>query len=177
MNYFTQDGWKIQPPDFNWDYGFMSGGSANTAVYRNGGGDAGNIWCAPEGIYKVTLNTGTFECKIEKVEFATAPTVFTQINLSGTFNNWSDTPMTRVNINGENHVWCYVMTVAPGVVEEIKFKDDTSSWDHNWGFGTANGEVNTCGKGTQGGCNIGVPEGTWVIMFNDITGEFSIIAK
>jgi len=177
MNYFTQDGWKIQPPTFDWNYGIMSGGSANTAVYRNGGGDAGNIWCAPEGFYKVTLNTGTFECKIEKVEFATAPTVFTQINLAGTFNNWGDTPMTRVNIDGENHVWCYVMTVAPGNVEQIKFKDDTSSWDHNWGFGSYDGEVSTCGKATQGGKNIGVPEGTWVIMFNDITGELSIIAK
>ena len=39
------------------------------------------------------------------------------------------------------------------------------------------GEINICGKATQGGKNIGVPEGTWVIMFNDITGEFSIIAK
>lgn len=177
MNYFTWNGWKIQPPTFDWNYGIMSGGSANTAVYRNGGNDGGNIWCSPEGFYKVTLNTGTFECKIEPVTFTTAPTRFPQINLAGTFNNWGDTPMVAINLNAENHVWCYVMTVAPGNVEQIKFKDDTPTWDHNWGFGTEDGEINICGKATQGGKNIGVPEGTWVIMFNDITGEFSIIAK
>lgn len=175
LNYFTWDGWKIQPPTFDWNYGIMSGGSANSAVYRDGGNDGGNIWCSPQGFYKVTLNTGTFECKIEKVEYETAPTNYEQICLAGSFNNWGDTNMTAVNKTGENHVWCYVMTVEPGVVEEIKFKI-ANSWDSNWGFGSYNGEVNTCGVGKPGGSNIGVPEGTWVIMFNDITHEFSITA-
>ena len=66
------------------------------------------------------------------------------------------------------------MTVDEGAVEQMKFKI-AGSWDTNWGYGSEDGEVNTCGKCTAGGKNIGVAEGTWVIMFNDITGEFSII--
>ena len=174
LNYFNTDGWKIQPEDFNWDYGFMSGGSANTAVYRDGAGDAGNIWCEPEGYYLVTVNTATNECTIVPQEIN--PAVYDMICITGSFNDWADTDMLSVNKSGENHVWCYTLTVDEGNVEQIKFKI-AGSWDINWGYGSADGEVNVCGKGTNGGKNIGVPEGTWVIMFNDITGEFSIIAK
>ena len=174
LNYFNTDGWKIQPEDFNWDYGFMSGGSANTSVYRDGAGDAGNIWCEPEGYYLVTVNTATNECTIVPQEIN--PAVYDMICITGSFNDWADTDMLSVNKSGENHVWCYTLTVDEGNVEQIKFKI-AGSWDINWGYGSADGEVNVCGKGTNGGKNIGVPEGTWVIMFNDITGEFSIIAK
>lgn len=174
LNYFNTDGWKIQPQDFNWDLGFMSGGSANTAVYRNGEGDAGNIWCEPEGYYKVTVNTKTNECTIVPQDIT--PKVFAQICMSGSFNGWSDTDMTPANKSGENHVWVFVMEVPAGETVEMKFKE-AGSWDTNWGYGNFDGEVNTCGKATGGGKNIGIAEGTWVIVFNDITGEFSIIAK
>lgn len=174
LNYFTTDGWKIQPADFNWDYGFMSGGSANTAIYRDGAGDAGNIWCDPAGYYLVTVNTGTNECTIVQQDIT--PTVYDQICMAGSFSDWSDVDMLSVNVSGENHVWCYTLTVPEGSVEQFKFKV-AGSWDTNWGFGTNDGDVNICGKGTNGGKNIGIAEGTWIIMFNDITGEFSIIPK
>ena len=174
LNYFNTDGWKIQPADFNWDLGFMSGGSANTAVFRNGDKDAGNIWCEPEGYYLVTVNTASNECTIVAQDIA--PKVFTQICMAGTFNDWGDTDMTPANISGENHVWVYVMNVEAGKTEQIKFKE-AGSWDTNWGYGSVDGEVNTCGVAKGGDPNIGVEEGTWVIVFNDITGEFSIIKK
>lgn len=174
LNYFTTDSWKIQPTDFNWDYGFMGSGSANEAVYRNGGGDNGNIWCDPAGYYLVTIHTGQNTCKIEPQDIS--PAVYSQICITGDFNDWTDADMTSVNKSGENHVWSYVLTVNEGEVKQIKFKIP-GSWDTNWGYGTDDGEVNICGKGTNGGKNIGVAEGTWVIMFNDITGEFSIVPK
>ena len=174
LNYFTTDGWKIQPADFNWDLGFMSGGEANKAVFRDGAADAGNIWCDPEGYYLVTVNTGSKECSIVKQDIT--PKVYSQICITGSFNGWTDTNMVPANKSGENHVWVYEMTIPAGNVEQIKFKIP-DSWDTNWGFGSEDGEVNTCGKGTNGGKNIGVAEGTWIIAFNDITGEFSIIAK
>ncbi len=175
LNYFTTDGWKIQPEDFNWDLGFMSGGSANTAVYRAGGSDAGNIWVEPAGYYKVTVNTATNECTIALWDEST-PVDYGQICLAGSFNGWTDTNMTPANKAGENHVWVYTMTVETGVVEQVKFKI-AGSWDSNWGYGAEDGEVNTCGKASSGGKNIGVAEGTWIILFNDITGEFSMTAK
>lgn len=174
LNYFTTDGWKIQPQDFNWNLGFMSDGNPNGAVFRNNGDDNGNIWCDPEGYYLVTVNTANNTCTIAPQDIT--PKVYDQICMSGSFNNWSDTDMTPANKEGENHVWVYIMTVEEGVVEQVKFKI-AGSWDTNWGYGTEDGEVNTCGKGTNGGKNIGVPEGTWIILFNDITGEFSITAK
>jgi len=174
LNYFTTDGFKIQPSDFNWDYGFMSGGSANEAEYRNGGSDAGNIWCDPAGYYLITVNTGTNTCTIKQQDVT--PTVYDQICISGSFNDWTDTDMTPANKSGENHVWYYILTVAEGEVAQVKFKI-AGSWNTNWGYGSEDGEVNICGKGTNGGHNIGVAEGTWIIGFNDITGEFSIIAK
>ncbi len=174
LNYFTTDGWKIQPADFNWDYGFMSGGSANTAVYRDGGSDDGNIWVDPAGYYLVTVNTGTNTCTIEQQDIT--PTIYSAICITGSFNDWADTYMTPANTSGENHVWAYILTVEEGNVEQIKFKIP-DSWDTNWGFGTNDGDISTCGKGTNNGKNIGVAEGTWIIMFNDITGEFSIISQ
>lgn len=175
LNYFTTDSWKIQPSDFNWDYGFMGDGTnANTAVYRNGEGDAGNIWVDPAGYYLVTVNTNTNTCTIVQQEIT--PTVYDQICITGDFNNWGDTNMTPANKSGENHVWYYVLTVDEGSTAQVKFKIP-DSWDTNWGYGSSDGEVNVCGKGSNGGHNIGVAEGTWVIGFNDITGEFSIIAK
>lgn len=174
LNYFTTDGWKIQPKDFNWNLGFMSDGNPNGAVFRNNGDDNGNIWCDPEGYYLVTVNTANNTCTIAPQDIT--PKVYDQICMAGSFNGWSDTDMTPANKEGENHVWVYIMTVEEGVVEQVKFKI-AGSWDTNWGYGTEDGEVNTCGKGTNGGKNIGVPEGTWIILFNDITGEFSITAK
>ena len=174
LNYFTTEEWKIQPTDFNWDYGFMGTGNANEAVYRNGGGDTGNIKCNPAGYYLVTINTGANTCTIAKQDIT--PTVYEQICITGDFCDWADQNMAPVNKNGENHVWCYTLTVGDGEVKQIKFKIP-ASWDTNWGYGAVDGEISTCGKAASGGKNIGVPTGTWIIMFNDITGEFSIIAK
>lgn len=174
LNYFTTDGWKIQPADFNWDYGFMGDG-ANTAVYRNGSStDNGNIWCDPAGYYLVTVNTGNNTCSIKKQDIT--PDKYNQICITGSFCDWSDVNMVPANKAGENHVWYYTLTVADDAVEQIKFKIP-GSWDTNWGFGSEDGEINICGKGTSGGKNIGVAAGTWIIGFNDITGEFSIITK
>lgn len=176
LNYFTSDGWKLLPVSCNWDNGFMGTGHANEAIYRDGADDKGNIWVDPAGYYRVTVNTANNTCSIEKQDIA--PTVYDKICIIGSFDNWTAPGeyMTPVNKSGENHVWFYELTVEPGNVEQIKFKIP-DNWDTNWGFGSNDGDVAVCGKGTNGGKNIGVSEGTWYIMFNDITGEFSIIAK
>lgn len=176
LNYFTTDGWKLNPADFNWDYGFMGAGEneKNVAIYRDGGADKGNILCDPAGYYLVTVNTAKNECTIKKQDIT--PAVYDQICITGSFCDWADVNMIPVNKSGENHVWAYTLTVDEGNVEEIKFKIP-ESWDINWGYGAAAGDINVCGKGTNGGNNIGVAAGTWIVMFNDITGEFSIIAQ
>lgn len=176
LNYFNTDGFKINPSTLtDWDHGFMGNG-ANGAVYRDGGSDAGNIWCDPAGYYLVTVNTADNTCTIVKQEIT--PEVFADgICISGSFNGWGDTPMSSVNKSGENHVWCHELTVAEGETVEFKFKIP-GSWDTNWGGNTVgNGLTYFCGVGTNNGSNISLPEGTWIIMFNDIDGSFSIIPK
>lgn len=174
LNWFDDQGWKIQPANFDWNYGFMSDGTANGAKYRDNGGDEGNIWCSPAGYYLVTVNTKTNTCVIKQQDIT--PVVYDKICMAGSFNEWGDTDMTPANKAGENHVWTYVMEVPAGETVQMKFKI-AGSWDTNWGYGSADGEVNTCGKGTGNGHNIGIAEGTWVIVFNDITGEFTILPK
>ena len=170
-NYFDMEGWKIQRNDFNWDYGFMGTGNPGEAVYRDGGSDKGNIWCE-DGYYTVTLNTKDLVCDIKKLDIT--PTVYDKICITGSFANWSEgVEMTPAASVANNHVWHYTLTVAAGAVEQIKFKI-AEGWGTNWGFGAYDGEVNICGAATQNGKNIGVPEGTWFILFNDIDGTFSI---
>ena len=175
LNYFTTDGFKINPSNLSdWDHGFMGGGEPNKAVYRDGAGDAGNITCTPAGYYLVTVDTADNTCTIVPQEIT--PVVYDQICITGSFCDWTDVNMVSANKVGENHVWAYELTVPAGEVAQVKFKIP-GSWDTNWGYGSADGEVNICGKASNGAPNIGVAEGTWIIMFNDITGEFSIIAK
>ena len=100
------------------------------------------------------------------------------ITIGGSFGGWdaaNDIVMTPVYNNENNHVWCATMTVGAGNKEEFKFKGN-GGWDTNWGFGAGDGTVYLVGKGVQNGGNLALEEGTWIIMFNDITGEFSIIA-
>ena len=176
LNYFTTDGFKINPSKLNdWDHGFMSSGSSNSAIYRDKKTDLGNIWVDPAGYYLITVNTADNTCKIEAKDIH--PTVYEKICITGSFSNWTDVDMAAANKTGENHVWVYELTVSAGAVEQIKFKIPGESRDVNWGFGSYDGEVNVCGQGSQGGKNIGVPEGTWIIVMNDITGDFSIIKK
>ncbi len=173
LNYFEQYcNFKFQPADWDWDYGFMGDG-ANAAIYRNGDSDAGNIWTDEEGYFLVTINTADNTCTIVKQDIT--PTDYGTICLSGSFNDWADTEMTPVHTTGENHVWAYVLTVAEGETEEVKFKI-ADSWDVNWGYGSDASEVKY-GTGSLNAANIQLAEGTWVIMFNDITGDFSIVAK
>lgn len=176
LNYFTTDGWKLLPVSGDWDYGFMGTGKANEAVFRNKENDKGNIFVDAPGYFLVTVDTKENTCTIEKQDIT--PAVYDQICIIGSFDNWT-TPgenMTPVNKVGENHVWFYELTVEPDKVEQIKFKVP-QNWDTNWGFGSNDGDIATCGRATNNGKNIGVGEGTWYIMFNDITGEFSITAK
>ncbi len=173
-------GFKIQPADFIWDYG-MTGdnGKKGTIIYRNGGGDGGHILAPENGYYTITMNTEKNTATMTKYEGEVKD--YGTIQITGSFNDWADTPMLPYNTAGvENHAWYYVMTVTPDMynadhgVCEFKFKI-AGSWDTNWGFGGQDGAINMYGKGEGGKSNLGLKEGKYVISFNDITGAFSIV--
>ncbi len=162
-------GFKIQRDDFNWDWGLTGdNGKFNTIINRNGGGDGGHIVAEENGYYKITVNTKSLTAKMEKLDIA--PAVFDGVCLSGSFNEWGDTDMLPYNTAGiENHVW--YQTVEFAADQEVKFKQ-AGSWDSNWG--SAEFPV---GTGVGNGANIAVPAGKWLIIFNDITGEYNFIQQ
>ena len=172
-------GFKILPSDFNWDYSMNAilnneiSAKKGTIENRNGGGDGGHIVASEAGYYTITINTADNTAKMEKYEGNV--TNYGTIQISGSFNEWADTPMLPYNTEGvENHAWYYVMDVAAGTTAQFKFKI-AGSWDTSWGYGAADGAINMYGKCDAGGKNIGLAEGKYVISFNDITGSFSIV--
>ena len=167
-------GFKIMPSSFNWDYSMNADGATKgTIVNRNGGSDGGHIVAETAGYYTITLNTADNTAKMVKYEGNV--TNYGTIQISGSFNDWADTPMLPYNTEGvENHAWYYVMDVPAGETAQFKFKIE-GSWDTSWGYGAEDGAINMYGKCDAGGKNIGLAEGKYVISFNDITGAFSIV--
>lgn len=167
-------GFKIIPSSFNWDYSMNADGATKgTIVNRNGGSDGGHIVAETAGYYTITLNTADNTAKMVKYEGNV--TNYGTIQISGSFNDWADTPMLPYNTEGvENHAWYYVMDVPAGETAQFKFKIE-GSWDTSWGYGAEDGAINMYGKCDAGGKNIGLAEGKYVISFNDITGSFSIV--
>ena len=173
-------GFKILPSDFDWDYSMNAilnneiSAKKGTIENRNGGGDGGHIVASEAGYYTITINTADNTAKMEKYEGAVNNNYGT-IQISGSFNGWTDTPMLPYNTEGvENHAWYYVMEVPAGDPIQFKFKI-AGSWDTSWGYGAEDGAINMYGKCDAGGKNIGLTEGKYVISFNDITGAFSIV--
>lgn len=184
LNYFTTgaynnnevegSGFKIQPADFNWDYG-MTGdnGQYDKIIYRNGGGDGGHICVSADGYYLITLNTSDNTAKLEKQDIT--PKVYSSICITGSFNEWADPgeKMLPYNTEGvENHAWYYVLDVTDASAE-FKVKEE-SSWDANWGYDSSNGTV-LYGTGTTNGPNVVLTTGKYCISFNDISGDISVI--
>lgn len=167
-------GFKILPLSFNWDNSMNADGATKgTIINRNGGSDGGHIVAPEAGYYTITLNTADNTAKMEKYEGTVND--YGTIQISGSFNDWVDTPMLPYNTEGvENHAWYYVMDVPAGTTAQFKFKI-AGSWDTSWGYGAADGAINMYGKCDVGGKNIGLAEGKYVISFNDITGSFSIV--
>ncbi len=173
-------GFKIQPASFNWDLG-MTGdsGQKGTIIYRNNGDDGGHILAPENGYYTITMNTANNSATMTKYEGEVKD--YGTIQISGSFNDWTDTPMLPYNTEGvENHAWYYVMDVTTEMynadhgVCEFKFKV-ANTWDTNWGYGTVDGAINMYGTSAAGASNLGLEAGKYVISFNDITGAFSIV--
>lgn len=170
-------GFKILPSSFEWDYSMDGGGKLkdNIAYRGSTNSDGGHILAGADGYYTITINTADNTAKMEKYEGEVKD--YGTIQISGSFNDWTDTPMLPYNTEGvKNHAWYYVMDVPAGETVQFKFKiNDGSTWGTSWGYGAEDGAINMYGKCESGGKNIGLAEGKYVISFNDITGAFSIV--
>lgn len=163
------DGWATQ-----WGQGDAFGS------YKKNDGGSGNITVPEAGIYKVTLNTASDLLTVTAYDGAV--TVFDGMSISGSFNSWGDEPMSPCHTyaGAENHDWYITYTFAAG--DEVKVKQ-TGSWDYNKGV-VENGTASTLSDGSlyvygvSNGDNIKIVEdGTYMIIFNDITGFIRLIKQ
>ena len=132
-----------------------------------------NITVPEAGLYRITLDTKEDVLTIE--EYTAAAPVFDGMCIAGSFNEWGDTPMNPCNANAENHDWYLEFTFAAG--DEVKFKQ-SGSWDYNKGGAFITEGDNLYGFGVGNGDNLAIPaDGTYLIIFNDITGVYRFIKK
>ena len=156
-------------------------GQNDNGFVKNDGG-SGNISVDP-GLYVVKLNTAEL-AKAGDKENTTALTVepytgsapvFDGMAIAGSFNDWSDTEMTPCSTGWENHDWYIEYTFAAG--DEVKIKQ-AGSWDFNKGGSFVEYSEGMYAYGVGNGDNFKIAEaGTYLILFNDITGFIRFIKK
>jgi len=158
-------------------------GQNDGGFVKNDGG-SGNITVSAPGIYKITLNTAdlatvgdgenTTALKIEKYE--DTPSVFESISICGSWtDDWSDNiAMEPCSTGWENHDWYLVHEFAEGI--EFKFKQ-ADSWDYNSGGAFISYADGFYGYGIQGGDNMKIEAGKYLILYNDITRFYRFIKQ
>ena len=183
IGYLGGNGFKLRGAlDDNWAAQI---GQGDGGFVKNDGG-SGNITVSEPGIYKVTLNTAelakvadkevTTALTIEKYE-ETAP-VFPSITIAGSWtDDWSD----NIALNpchtydgSENHDWYLVHEFTAET--EFKFKQ-ADSWDYNSGGAFVTFSEGFYGYGVQGGDNLKIEAGKYLIFYNDITRYFRLIKQ
>lgn len=182
IGYLGGNGFKLRGAlDDGWAAQIGQGDSFGTFVKNDGG--SGNITVPEAGLYKITLNTAelakagdkenTTALKIEKFD-GSAP-VYSGMAISGSFNGWSDTPMTPCSTGWENHDWYITYDFAAG--DEVKIKQ-ADSWDFNKGGTFIDYSQGKYVYGISNGANLVMAEGgTYMIIFNDITGYIRFIKQ
>lgn len=205
--YLAGNGFKLKKVPNNWDFQWGQGSKFGEFAYKDGGSGnitveepgyytitmstAKAVNLEDKEIVENTadineLNDASKEkAVIQMVKLDDDPQLFDVINISGTFNSWGDTKMNKVHTfaGAKSHDWYLEFEFTEshrgdnGNIE-IKFKDDTSTWDYNRGGKTTEYSKGMYGYGTQGGENIIVPEpGKYLILFNDITGYYHFIKE
>lgn len=169
--YLTTEGFKIVSTLGSWDGQFGMDGGAFVFVDK---GNPGNIVVPSNGYYTIKLDNQSNEI-ISMEPYAGTPAVYPSISISGDFNGWAvDDAMTQFNtvesMKGHNHLWSYNLEVPAGGTV-VKFLT-TGSWDVNWG-----GSEFPYGVGVSKGGNISVPEGSYIVTFNDVDGSYAFTAK
>ena len=146
--------------------------------FKKNDGGAVNINVPKEGYYTVLLNTATDALQITEATDVNDPV---QICIAGSFNDWSDEAMEPVFSLSDDqiahcHYWKYNFEATDDV--ELKFKI-ADSWDTNWGYekGLDENTVFPAYWGVNGGENIKVPKGKYLILFDDITGYYKFIEQ
>lgn len=138
-------------------------GAESNGVLSTQGGNITGI--DTEGYYTLTVDLAGLSYKIESYDASKAAT-YNTIGLIGDFNGWSaDLVLSQASY--DPHIWSVDNVTLSG--GGIKFRAD-ADWAVSWG-----GATFPYGGGS--GENIPVTDGTYYIMFNDLTGEYVFYNK
>ena len=174
IGYLAGNGFKLRGSmDDGWATQWGQGDAFGSYVKNDGG--SGNITVPEAGIYTVSLNTATDMLSITKYDGT--PDVFNGMAISGSFNDWGDTEMSPCHTyaGAENHDWYITYTFAAG--DEVKIKQ-SGSWDYNKGGSFITYSAGMYAYGEGNGANLVVSEeGTYLVLFNDITGYIRFIKQ
>lgn len=154
----------------NWDAAYgcvVDGDNSPSGAIINSKAQAISAPSADYYTFTFDLSTMTYTwTKLDDLR----PISFTNIGVIGDFNGWGgDLELTEVT----PHNWYATGTVTDG---GLKFRAN-HDWGINWGADLSVTDANFYGKGAQDGANIYVPAGTYAFYFNDITGDFAIVAQ
>lgn len=153
--------------DWNNDLWGMTG-----TTYVHNGGD--NITVPTSGYYTINLNSITNTLTIVA---APAPaTSFTSMGMIGEFNGWGGDVAMTAGQTSNNHIWYTTYTFTTDFTPPVgnggmKFRAN-GGWNDNWGTGYF-----PAGLGTNGGTNIPFKAGTYIVIFNDISGCYYFIKQ
>ncbi|WP_439882562.1 SusE domain-containing protein [Pontibacter sp. MBLB2868] len=152
-------------------------GANNTLVFRETEADTdpASIQITSEGYKTVTVDLRSNTYTISDYNASAKPT-YASIGIIGSFKPdattdvWSKiVPMNKTSFNP--HYWTIEYTFANDV--EMKFRIEPN-WDSNWGA-PAGEQEKLFNK--AGGENIKLSAGTYMIVFNDLTGNYLFIKK
>lgn len=163
--YLAGNGFKlVKTIGDNWNDQWGQGSTFGEYWKNNGG--SGNITVPSAGYYTVTLDVVADVLTVEP--YAGTPTDYSSMGIAGSINGWSFDAMTACHASN-NHDWYTNVTSTAG--DEVKLGANCD-WGTNWGD-----TAFPYGVGANGGTNIPVSAGNWVVVFNDITGAYTFIAK
>ena len=131
------------------------------------GGDDNNIVIKKSGYYTLTINTATDAISIDPFQNEDGTTDVTTYDKLQITNNQSQitnlTPVFTLE-DQVNHMW--TMTVTGGDTFKVK-STDGKEWGYKSGL---QGSTDASG-------NLVIPDGNYLFLFNDLTGDYMLIEK
>lgn len=178
----SDKGFKIVQNLDNWKTNFSFGGVGAGALgitYRGAtDNDPGNIYVDDPGYYTVTIDTKAHTGTITPAA-KDSYTTYSKMCIAGVFNGWTvdATPMAPVTtVAGSiNHDWTCTVTFTDADAADtsssagIKFTDGSIWWSGTeFPFGTGSTGISN---------NLPIQAGTYLVVFNDITGSYLFLAQ
>ena len=163
---------------WNEQWGNKGGAGINQPISKAiAGEEPSNLKVPKDGYYTITLNSIKHELKVEEITIT--PTAYLSIGLVGQMTGWADNADILLSQyqSTNNHDWYTTYTFTAD--SPCKFRAN-GTWDVNWGTPSSiepDPAYSYAGIGKLGGKNMIQTVGTYVVIFNDITGNYYFIKK